>query len=287
MVSVFPHDPLPQSSKPVKIGSMSLPSSIVLAPMAGITDSAYRFIARRFGCGLLYSEMISSRALVERNFRTSKMLKIAEWEHPISVQIMGGDPQVMSQAARMVEDAGADAVDINLGCPVPKVARCGGGAALTRDLPQLARVLEAVVRTVSIPVTVKIRKGWDDSQITAPEVARIAQEVGVAALAIHPRTSRQGYSGQADWGMIAALKAQLSIPVIGSGDVTSPDHAEKLIRETHCDAVMIGRGALGFPWLFSECASRFAGGNASPPSLSERLEIALLHMELIVTNGGW
>lgn len=260
---------------------------VVLAPMAGITDPPFRKVVRAMGCLLAYSEMISDNALLYGNQRTSKMLTIAPEDHPLSVQLFGSDPQRMAAAAKLVEDAGADFIDINMGCPTPKVTANGEGAALMLK-PLLARdIIRAVRRAVSLPVTVKTRKGWAPGQGSALEIAKIAEEEGASAIAIHGRYREQYYSGKADWNVIREVKETVRIPVLGSGDVFSPEDAKAMLDETGCDGVFIARGALGNPWIFRRTHSLLTYGEAGPPPTpSERIKMALWHLKLQVDYSG-
>ena len=222
-----------------------LDSPLILAPMAGYTDAAFRLLAKQHGCGLVTSEMISSHGLIYDNDKTKRYLHSDPREAPLSVQIFGADPLVMARAAEMVQENGAHIVDINMGCPVKRVVKTGAGAALLRDLPRVGRILSEVRRAVTCPLTIKIRSGWSADEITAPDVASLAQDMGVDAVAVHPRTARQGFGGSADWDVIKRLKQRVSIPVIGNGDVREPSDVVRMINHTGCDAVMIGRGCLG------------------------------------------
>ena len=257
-------------------------SPLVLAPMAGYTDVAFRLLAKQHGCGLVTSEMISSHGLVYENEHTKRYLHNDPREAPLSVQIFGADPAVMARAAEMVQENGAHIVDINMGCPVKKVVKTGAGAALLRDLPRVVRILSEVRRAVTGPLTIKIRSGWSANEITAPDVASLAQDMGVDAVAVHPRTARQGFGGSADWDVIKRLKQLISIPVIGNGDVREPSDVVRMMNHTGCDAVMIGRACLGNPWIFSQAAGLLAK-KESPfqPSLEDREEAAKLHFTLL------
>jgi nifR3 family TIM-barrel protein len=250
--------------------------------MAGETGSVLRILCKRMGAGLVCTELTSSHGLFYKNQRSFKYLSWTEEEHPISAQIFGGEPEIMAEATRMCCDAGADLIDINMGCWVPKVARTGAGASLLKDMKRAAAVMEAVVKASSVPVTIKTRVGWDGCVGSAVEMARVAESVGVAAIAIHGRTAIQGFTGEADWGPIAEAKASVRIPVIGNGDVKTPQDAERMFRHTGCDAVMIGRQALGNPWIFPEVLDYLEYGvTPPPPTVSERLEIAREHARLL------
>jgi tRNA-dihydrouridine synthase B len=242
----------------------------VLAPMAGVTDTLFRRVIRGLGgCGLLMTEFTSSEGITRSAKKTLRYLYFQEDEHPITAQLFGANPTVMADAARMVEDLGYDAVDINLGCPAKKVVKCGG-SGLLRDLPLLGEIFRAVRAAVRIPLTIKLRAGWDEKSIVAVEVAKLSEDSGVEGLAVHPRTREQGYSGRADWSLIAAVKQAVKIPVIGNGDVNSPEDADRIVRETGCDAVMIGRAAATNPWIFAQMAQYAASGQYDTPTDADR-----------------
>ncbi|MCR4427067.1 MAG: tRNA dihydrouridine synthase DusB [Firmicutes bacterium] len=269
------------------IGGVLIKNPLVLAPMAGVCDLPFRLICKHMGCALVYTEMISSMALWYRNRRTSFMLTLSEREHPVSVQIFGSNPEVMAQAARVAAASGADIVDINMGCPVPKVVKNEEGCALMRR-PGLAQdIVRAVVSSAGVPVTVKIRMGWDDASANAVEFAQACVEAGASAVAVHGRTRAQGYQGNADWGIIARVKAAVSVPVIGNGDVRDPLDVARMMDETACDGVMIGRGALGNPWIFRRSLHYLATGEVPPePTAVERIDMALNHLDTDVEYKG-
>ncbi len=264
----------------LKIGELELGQGLILAPMAGITDLSFRRIAKSFEVDLVTSEMVSAEGLVRRNPSTGFLLQSHPEEKPLAIQIFGSDPMVMSEAAQVVADEGADIIDLNMGCPVTKVLRQGAGAALLRDAETVKRVVEAVRRAVTVPITVKIRSGWNRTSINALEVARGAEVAGADAITIHPRTAKQGLSGKADWSLIARVKQAVSIPVIGNGDVTRPEHAIEMGRLTRCDGVMIGRGAMGNPWIFEEAKQLGLGRKPLAPSPGERLAVMRRHLAL-------
>lgn len=237
-----------------KIGNIELNNRIVLAPMAGVCNSAFRRIIKEMGCGLIYAEMVSDKALVYENEKTIEMLYMTEYERPIVQQIFGSDKDSFVKAAKIIyEKMKPDIIDINMGCPVPKVAvRSQAGAALLKDLNKINDIVSAVVKSVPIPITVKIRSGWDNKNINAVEVAKICEKAGARAICIHPRTRSQGYEGISNWDIIKEVKENISIPVIGNGDIKTLEDANRMLEETKCDAVMIGRGLLGNPWLVRE-----------------------------------
>ena len=248
---------------------------LVLAPMAGITDFPFRMICKRLGAGLVYSEMLSVEALVREHKRTKGMLRTDPDERPVVFQIFGSKPESLAEAARIVSRADVDFIDINMGCPVPKVLKCGAGSALLRDIPLAREIMSAVVSASRIPVTVKIRLGWDTKNIVALDVARAAESAGIAAITVHGRTKVQGFSGHADWSMIKAVKESVGIPVIGNGDVRSARDAKRMLDETGCDGVMIGRAVQGNPWIFREALQYLRTGAVPPPPTFEEREAVM------------
>ena len=272
----------------VSIGSVALQGRTVLAPMAGVTDFAFRRLCREQGAALTTSEMVSARALVYRDEKTKNLLYAPADEHPYAVQIFGHEPEIMGEAAALARElSGADIVDINMGCPVGKIVKSGDGSALMRD-PELAgRIVEAVARSVPCPVTVKFRKGWDGGSVNAVEFARTLEQAGAAALAVHGRTRVQMYAGRADWDVIGEVKRAVSIPVTANGDVFSAADAAHILRYTGCDLVMIGRGCFGNPWLFRQSEAVLRGEAEPPlPPLRERLEAALGQIEALSERVG-
>ncbi len=262
------------------IGGVRLMNPLVLAPMAGVSDAPFRRICKEMGCALVYTEMISGMALVYRNRRTLDMLHVSEDEHPIAIQLFGSDPRVMASAARIVMDGGADVIDINMGCPVPKIVNNGEGSALMRDPERAWAIVAAVRQAVDVPVTVKIRKGWDDSSVNAVEFAKGCVDAGADGVAVHGRTREQGYSGDADWNIIAQVAHAVDVPVIGNGDVISAENSFEMLESTGCAGVMIGRGALGNPWIFRDCLHYLATGMHLPqPQPRDRISMALRHLD--------
>lgn len=264
----------------LKIGELELGEGLILAPMAGITDLSFRRIAKSFDVDLVTSEMVSSEGLVRNKARTKMLLQSHAEEKPLAIQLFGSDPKVVAEAARIVADEGADIIDLNMGCPVPKVVRQGAGAALLRDVEKIASLVDAVRQAVSIPLTVKTRSGWGQSKINVLEVARVVEDSGADAITIHPRTARQGFSGSADWPLIGKVKQAVNIPVIGNGDVSRPEDVGKMRKLTQCDGVMIGRGAMGNPWIFKQARQLTKKQPLSSPTPQERLDVVRRHLEL-------
>jgi tRNA-dihydrouridine synthase B len=254
----------------LKIRNLALRPATLLAPMAGVTDTVFRRVIRGLGgCGLIMTEFTSAEGVTRSAAKTLRYLYYDADEHPIAAQLFGADAEVMAAAAALVEDLGFDQVDVNLGCPAKKVVKCGG-SGLLRDLKLLEDVLAAVRAAVKIPLTIKMRSGWDDGSVVAVEVARMAEGIGVEAVAVHPRTRMQGYSGQADWTVIARVKQAVKIPVVGNGDIRSPEDAERMVVQTGCDAVMIGRTAATNPWIFRQMEQYFSTGRYDEPSETDR-----------------
>jgi tRNA-dihydrouridine synthase B len=254
--------------------------------MAGVTDLPFRRLAVAEGCGLVVTEMVSAKGLVMGGGRTRELLAISPDERPVSVQIFGSDFESMGEAASIVEGLGADIVDINMGCPVKKVVGPGGGSALLKEINRAEKILKSVRKNITIPLTVKVRSGWDSSSIVILDMLKAAEDSGVDAIAIHPRTKSQGYSGLSNWDLITRMKEAAKIPVIGNGDVRSPEDAARMLKQTGCDAVMIGRAAMGNPWLFSQTISYMNKGNYELPTAEEKMEKVLYHLELIIQRYG-
>lgn len=270
----------------MKIGNIELEVPVALAPMAGITDLPYRIICRELGCGFTVSEMVSAKGLLFKNKKTKKMLEIDAKERPTAIQLFGSNPDEISEAAKIVEATGADIIDFNMGCPVPKIVNNGDGSALMKNEKLAGEILAALVSAVKIPVTVKFRTGWSEDSINAMTIAKIAEESGVAAVAVHGRTREQFYAGKADWSVIGKVKEAVNIPVFGNGDIFSASDANKMIAETKCDGVMIGRGADGNPWIFAELKANFLGLEYVPPTMDEKFEMMIRHLTMLIDFKG-
>lgn len=268
-----------------KIGNIKMKNEVVLAPMAGVCNSAFRRIIKEMGCGLLYAEMVSDKALVYNNEKTKEILYMTEEERPIAQQIFGSDKKSFVEAAKMViKEMSPDIIDINMGCPVPKVAlRAQAGAALLKDPEKVYEIVKSVVEAVDVPVTVKIRSGWDHNSINAVEIAKVCEKAGASAITVHPRTRSQGYQGLADWSIIKKVKESVNIPVIGNGDIVSAKDAKKMIDQTGCDAVMIGRGVLGNPFLIKQVLTYLKTGELIPnQSPKEKIQTCLKHFDYLL-----
>jgi tRNA-dihydrouridine synthase B len=271
----------------MNIGNLHIDGRVFLAPLSGVTDTSFRLLCRQWGAALVFSEMISADGLARGNTHTLRYLFFDQAERPMGIQIFGSEPEIMAEAARRVAARQPDVIDLNLACPVRKVVKRMAGAALLRDLRRLEHICRAVVASVQLPVTVKIRSGWSHDTIVAVEVARMAQECGISAITIHPRTQVMQFSGKADWDIISSVKEAVSIPVIGSGDVTSPRDAEQMLKQTGCDAVMVGRASLGQPWIFHQINVYLDTGTiVPPPQIDQRLGVALQHIRSAMKEKG-
>ena len=268
----------------LRIRDVTIRPAHILAPMAGITDTVFRrFIKRLGGCGLIMTEFVSCEGMIRQNLRSQRYLYYTDEERPISAQIFGADPDHLAEAARMIEQLGFDLVDLNLGCPAKKVVKCGG-SGLLRDLPLLEKILRKIRAAVRIPFTVKFRSGWSDEEIVALQVARMAEECGVEALTVHPRTRLQGFSGRARWEIIQEVKSRVHIPVVGNGDVFAPPHALALFQQTGCDAVMIGRAAASNPWIFRQLSDFFHNGTFTEPTEIDRYRLIHSYYQMLVNE---
>lgn len=271
----------------LKIGTVELENNVILGPMAGVTDLPFRLLCREQGAGLVCMEMVSAKAVFYGNRNTKELLQVNPGERPVSLQLFGSDPEVLSDIAARLEEGPYDLFDLNMGCPVPKVVKNGEGSALMKDPQLVERILSSMVRALKKPVTVKIRKGFNDESVNAVEIARIAEGCGAAAVAVHGRTREQYYSGKADWEIIRQVKEAVSIPVIGNGDVDSPEAAKRMLAETGCDGVMVARGAKGNPWIFKRITEYLETGRIPPkPSREEVKAMMLRHGEMMVEFKG-
>ena len=273
----------------LKIGNLSIQTPVLLAPMAGVTDYSFRILCKEQGAGIVYSEFVSAHGIIRKNEKTLDMIKFTDEERPIGIQIFGDEPEVMGNAARFVADQfKPDIIDINYGCPVPKITKRGAGSAALKDLCLMEEITSAVVESVpQVPVTVKMRAGWDSQSIVVETAGNQLEKAGVKAITLHPRTTKQHFTGKSDWSLIKTLKQAVSIPVIGNGDIDTADDVKRMFEETGCDAVMIGRAALGNPWIFRELKSIFEKGDPLPaPFISDRIFTCRRHLNLLVENRG-
>lgn len=273
----------------MKIGNLKIDFPVFLAPMAGVTDHSFRILCKEKGAGLVYSEFVSAHGIIRENEKTLDMIRFVEAERPIGIQIFGDSPEVMAKAARMVYDKfKPDLIDINYGCPVPKVTKKGAGSAALKDLCLMDDITSAVVESVpEIPVTVKMRAGWDSNNIVSTEAAPRLEKIGVKAIALHPRTTKQSYKGNANWAWIKELKEAVTVPVIGNGDIKTPDDILRMVEETGCDAVMVARAALGNPWFFEQADNILKGEKISEePSTEEKIITCRRHLDLLIQTRG-
>ncbi len=269
------------------IGNVTLENNVFLAPMAGVTDLPFRLLCKEQGCGMMCTEMVSAKAILYNNKNTDKLLEVDPRERPVAVQLFGSDPEILSRMAARIEDGPYDFIDINMGCPVPKVVNNGEGSALMRNPKQVEAILTAMVKALKKPVTVKFRKGFNDREVNAVEIAKIAESCGVAAVAVHGRTREQYYSGTADWDIIRQVKEAVSIPVIGNGDIFTPEDGKRMLEETGCDGLMVARGAKGNPWIFKRLTHYLDTGELlPPPTKEEKKEMILRHARMQVELKG-
>ena len=271
----------------MNISKVQLKNPLIMAPLAGVTDLPFRRILKSHGAALVYTEMVSAQGLVYQNRQTHRILDTDPLEKPLSVQLFGKDPDILVKAARIAVERGADIIDVNMGCPVPKIVKNQEGCFLMRDPALVRRIIESLVDAVDVPVTAKIRKGWDGDQVNAVDIARIIEAAGASAVAVHGRTRDQYYSGKADWNIIAHVKEAVSIPVIGNGDVFEPEDIQHLMQQTRCDGVMIGRAAMGNPWIFSRGRAYLETDKVPPaPSVPGKIATAVLHLHSLVNYKG-
>ncbi|WP_448902378.1 tRNA dihydrouridine synthase DusB [Eubacterium sp.] len=271
----------------MKIGNIEIENCLALGPMAGVTDLPFRLLCKEMGCNMLYTEMVSAKAILYKNKNTKELLNIDKNEHPVGVQLFGSDPDIMAQIAAQVEEGECDFIDINMGCPVPKIVNNGEGSALLKQPKLVEEILTKMVKAVNKPVTVKIRKGFENGTVYAVEIAKIAESCGVSAIAVHGRTREQYYSGKADWDVIKDVKKAVKIPVIGNGDIFSAEDAKAMKEYTGCDGLMVARGARGNPWIFREIKEYLENGNViDKPTINDIREMIIRHAEMLVDYKG-
>lgn len=271
----------------MKIGNIEIENCLALGPMAGVTDLPFRLLCKEMGCNMLYTEMVSAKAILYKNKNTKELLNIDKNEHPVGVQLFGSDPDIMAQIAAQVEEGECDFIDINMGCPVPKIVNNGEGSALLKQPKLVEEILTKMVKTVNKPVTVKIRKGFENGTVYAVEIAKIAESCGVSAIAVHGRTREQYYSGKADWDVIKDVKKAVKIPVIGNGDIFSAEDAKAMKEYTGCDGLMVARGARGNPWIFREIKEYLENGNViDKPTINDIREMIIRHAKMLVDYKG-
>ena len=271
----------------MKIGNLELENNVFLAPMAGVTDLPFRILCKEMGCGLVYSEMVSAKGILYDNKNTTELLEIDSKERPVAVQLFGSDPEILGAMAKKIEQYPIDIIDVNMGCPAPKIVKNGEGSCLMKTPELVGKIVKSLVESQSKPVTIKFRKGFDDDHVNAVEIAKIAEANGASAVAVHGRTREQYYSGKADWDIIKQVKEAVNIPVIGNGDVFTPQDAKNLLEHTGCDAIMVGRGAQGNPWIFKRILHYLQTGELLPePTAEERVEKALRHAQMLIDYKG-